>query len=298
MIGDDHHIGIYTSYLYESGSLYIIPNVRYDYDSNYGGELLPSINISYNLPQLTLRGSAGRSVRAADYTERFVSNNLENLTPGRSLGNPDLLAERSWSAEIGLDYRLAANWTLSGTVYSRWSNDLIDYISTNESSIGTISEIGSLQSGADYFYASNIADVQTSGIELESNLSLPIGESGSLSLSNSLSLIDQSSGEDIISVYLANSAKLLSTNRLSFNAKSVSIHLTGLYKDRNGRVAEAIGSELSEDYFLMNATVAYQLNDHVELSAQMLNLSDTKYQNILGAAMPGRWFKGSLNWRF
>ena len=294
----DHHIGLYASYLYEKGNLYVIPNLRYDYDSNYGGEILPSINVSYNLPQLTLRGSAGRSVRAADYTERFVSNNLVNLTPGRSLGNPDLLAERSWSAELGIDYRLSANWTLSGTVYSRWSDDLIDYISTNESSIGVVSEIGSLQSGADYFFASNIADVQTSGIELESNLNFPIGDNNRFVLSNSLSIIDQSSSEDIISVYLANSAKMLITNRLSFKSKIVDVHLTGLFKDRNGRVAEAIGSELSEDYFLMNASIVYKLNEHIDLSAQMLNLTDTRYQNILGAAMPGRWFKGSLNWRF
>ena len=237
-------------------------------------------------------------MRAADYTERFVSNNLQNLTPGRSLGNPDLLAETSWSAEIGLDYRVADNWTLSSTLYSRWSDDLVDYISTNESDIGVVSEVGNLVADENYFFATNIADVQIRGVEFESNVKLPLGGSANLAIHNSLSVIGQNSSLETVSVYLSNTAKFFSTNRVSLQTKRFDLNLTGLYKNRNARVSEAIGANLAEDYFLVNASAFFKLNDQIKFGAHMINVGDVEYQNILGAAMPGRWFRGSVNWAF
>ncbi len=295
---NDQHVGVFVSYLLNRGAWHIIPNMRIDHDTNYGTEWLPSVNLSYNVDDLTLRATAGKSIRAADYTERFVSNNLMDLTPGRSLGNPNLLSERSWSAEVGADYDVSSSWSISGTVYRRWSTNLIDYISTNESIIGSVSDIGSLRTGENYFFASNIADVRTSGMEIESSVSIPTGSYGRFQLVNSLSLIDQSSSQDIISVYLANSAKVLITNRLSFYTKAFNFHLSGLYKERNGRISEAIGASLEDSYLLMNASVLYNLSDQIQLGLQVINLSDTDYQNILGAPMPGRWLRGSFSWSF
>ena len=86
---------------------------------------------SNNVSKITLRGAAGRSIRAADYTERYVSNNLENLSPGRNLGNPDLLAERGWSEELGINYAPFKNTVIKATVFSRQSNNVIDYINSS-----------------------------------------------------------------------------------------------------------------------------------------------------------------------
>ena len=294
----DFHGGLYASLVYNKGNLNVIPNLRFDHDTNYGSELLPSLNISYNLPQVTFRASAGRSVRAADFTERFVSNNLVNLTPGRSLGNPDLLTETSWSAEIGVDYNVTSNWTLSSTIYSRWSNDLVDYIFTNEADIGTVSEIGSLVPDENYFFATNIADVQIRGVEFESNIKFDLSTKASLNLHNSLSVIGQSSSLETVSVYLSNTARFFSTNRLSLKTRLFDFNLTGLYKNRNARIAEAIGANLSDDYFLVNASAFFKLSDNIKLGAHMINVGDVEYQNILGAPLPGRWFRGSVNWVF
>ena len=295
---DDMHGGVYASLVYNKGNLNVIPNLRFDHDTNYGSELLPSLNISYNLPQLTLRASAGRSVRAADYTERFVSNNLVNLTPGRNLGNPDLLAETSWSAELGVDFNVARNWTLSSTLYSRWSNDLVDYIFTNQADIGFVSEIGSLVENESYFFATNIADVQIRGVEFASNVKFDLGANTSLYLHNSLSVIGQSSSLETVSVYLSNTARFFSTNRLSLKTSLIDVNITGLYKDRNARFAEAIGANLTENYFLVNASAFLKLSDNIKLGAHTINVGDVEYQNILGAPLPGRWFRGSVNWEF
>ena len=54
--------------------------------------------------------------------------------------------------------------------------NIIDYILTNESDIGNVSDIGSLYSGADYFFAKNIKDVYVNGLELELNTKFIISE--------------------------------------------------------------------------------------------------------------------------
>ena len=75
-------------------------------------------------------------------------------------------------------------------------------------------------------------------------------------------------------------------------------NITGLYKDRNARFAEAIGANLTENYFLVNASAFLKLSDNIKLGAHMINVGDVEYQNILGAPLPGRWFRGSVNWEF
>jgi iron complex outermembrane receptor protein len=86
----------------------------------------------------------------------MYSNNLEDLSPGRNLGNPNLIAERGWSEEIGINYSPFKNSLFKATIFSRQSSNIIDYISTNESDIGSVSSLGSLQDGATYFFAKNI----------------------------------------------------------------------------------------------------------------------------------------------
>ena len=93
--------------VYKSNNLVLTTIAREDYDENYGFEFCPQINAAYNLPNLALRASAGRSIRAADYTERY-NNNIALKTYIR-LGNPNLIAERGWSEEIGINYSLSKN---------------------------------------------------------------------------------------------------------------------------------------------------------------------------------------------
>ena len=294
---EDLHFGSYVMGSYRSTNLNYSLSLRADYDENYDLEFSPQINISYLLNDLILRASAGRSIRAADYTERFVSNNLQNLTPGRSLGNPDLLAENSWSYELGLDYKVSSSWRLSATAYLRKSSDLIDYVSTNESEIGSVSEIGSLQAGADYFFASNIANVDTKGFEISSEMSYPFGERTRLNWNISYNYNDSSNEEDIVSVYISSHARHLVSNLISLDHGRAQFSVNTLYKSRQGRIASGIDSALDDNYMIWNARASYSLNNSFAMNIQIQNLFDKEYQNILGAKMPGRWFMAGVSYK-
>ncbi len=293
---NDWHAGLYGMAMLRPREPWNITlSMRADHDDNYGLEFLPQLNLSYVLGNTVIRGAAGRSIRAADYTERFVSNNLPKLTPGRSLGNPDLLAEVSWSQELGADVQLSDQLLLKATGFLRQSDRLIDYVLTPAAQIG---EVGDLQSDADYLFARNIANVNTRGLEFEAHYSQKFAEDNELIMVAGYTFINTGNEEDVISVYIANHARHLATFSTIWKLNRFNFNVSGLYKARNERFASAINSTLDPEYMIWNSRCTYQFTDKLSISAQVQNIFDVYYENILGAPMPRRWLIGSLGIRF
>ena len=118
-----------------------VTSLRYEYDDNFGGELLPQFSMAYNKGLVTFRASAGKSIRAGDFTERFISSQIPSLTPGRNIGNPDLEAERAVVIDGGVDAYLPAGIMISGTAFYRMGNNMIDYLLTNSDEITNVDNL-------------------------------------------------------------------------------------------------------------------------------------------------------------
>lgn len=293
----DYHFGGYLMGVYKSNNLVLTTIAREDFDENYGFEFCPQLSASYSMNNIVLRASAGKSIRAADYTERYVSNNIIELTPERNLGNPNLMAERSWSEEIGINYYPFKNTLFKATIFSRQSGNIIDYMLTNENEIGSVSEIGSLYSGADYFFAKNIKDVLVNGFEFEINTKFLVSENCYLNWQTGYTYTSISN--DNLGIYLSSFARHLLNTQLILNYNSFQFSISGLYKERTTQAAEYISSELENSFGLLNARVGCGLMDNkLSVNVQILNLLDKVYQNILGAKMPGRWIMGGISWTF
>ncbi len=290
----DWHLGVYAMTSYQPFStLNLSASVRVDHDQNYGTEWLPQLNLSYQANQLVLRGAVGRSIRAADFTERYVSHNLANLTPGRSLGNPDLNAEQSWSQEAGLDYLLFRFLTLKLTFFRRNAKELIDYVPTLSNEIPNNQN---LQPNETYFFAQNISDVTTRGLELETWYDNEWNDLVRLRFGLGYTFINTSNPEDIISVYLSNHAKHLLTSHYFLDLPRWSLGISTLFKSRPSRFAETIRSEIKPNYWVFHGKVNYRFNPGLSAEFQMNNIFDEKYSNILGAPMPRRWIMLALKW--
>ena len=301
---DDNHFGVYAVGSYRvNAQLDLNTSLRLDNDDNYGTEFTPQLSIAYRPDAVwTLRAAAGRSIRAADYTERFVSFNLANVppeelgdrprfTPGRSLGNPDLRAESAWSEEIGVDARPFEGWLLRGTAFFRQSDDLIDFVATNQRDIPNANN---LEDGADYFLATNIASVRTTGVELESWWNGSVGTNATLSWSLGYTFLNTTNEEGVVSVYISSHARHLITSNLIFQAGDWRLALSGVHKRRDDRSAAGIDAELEPSYTLVNLRAGYELTNGFGLNAQLHNLFDAEYADILGAPLPGRWFMGGF----
>jgi iron complex outermembrane receptor protein len=292
----DWHAGIYTMAMYQpTDRLNLTGSLRADYDENYDLEVLPQLNASFVLEHLVLRAAVGRSIRAADYTERYVSNNLPMLTPGRNLGNPDVMAEASWSQELGADAQLAPGLLVKATGFMRQSSRLIDYVPTSAAEIG---DVGDLQPEASYFFARNISDVSTAGVEFEALYQVDFSKQYALQVSAGYTFVNTSNAEDIVSVYIANHARQLVTGSALMRFGKTKLGVSGLYKQRNELFAAGINSRLEPEYMLWNLRSAYQVTEMFSVSLLIQNVFDTDYQNVLGAPMPGRWMIGSFSVKF
>ncbi len=293
---DDLSLGIYAVYAhFLAPNLRSVASARLDYDENYKLQFLPQLSLSYFKDAYTLRASAGRTVRAADFTERFVSFNLPNLTPGRNVGNPDLLAETSYSFEVGADYMPYPRTQFNSTVFYRTSRNLIDYALTNSNQIDNLPN---LQPNENYFYALNVASASTWGIELQGQHRAALGtEHQHLLLSGGYAYLSTMQSGDEPSRYIANHPTHNVNAQVGYYGKYLNVVALGNYIDRDPELAERIGAEVRSNYFVANLTVeAKPFYERVSLFCTIQNLFNTQYEEILGARMPGRWVMGGVKW--
>lgn len=294
------HTGGYLMLSGEFGNhLSIGAGLRLDFDQVYGLEILPQLNLSYTLAKWNFRGSAGRSIRSPDFTERYISRGLEgSLSPGRNLGNPNLLAERAWSLEAGTDWLITRGLQLRLTGFYRFSRDLIDYVLTASE---FIPDNKNLVPGEYYFYSGNIGTLNTGGLETGLEGSHDLSFSGKWILEWWLSYQGLVSRTDslIVTKYLAAHSRNLINAVLGLHTNGFRFRVSSMYKNRDPQTAQEISQSLSDDYMLWNFRLdKYFLQNRLQLSLQVNNLLDENYSDVMGAKMPGRWILGGITWNF
>ncbi|MCK4746104.1 MAG: TonB-dependent receptor, partial [Bacteroidales bacterium] len=271
--------------------------MRLDYDQVYGLEVLPQLNLSFTSGKWNFRGSAGRSIRSPDFTERYISTGLEGpLTSGRNLGNPFLVAERAWSLEAGADRQILQSMQFRITGFYRFSRDLIDYVWT---ATDDIPDNENLIPGESYFYARNIGLLNTAGLEAELKGKHSFSDRWMFEWGVSYQGLGSLTDSAVVSKYLAAHSRNLVNARLGLNSGSFRIQINSMYKDRDAETAQEIDQSLSENYMLWNIRLdKFFWENRLQLSLQMNNLLDEDYSDILGAKMPGRWIMGGVTWNF
>lgn len=272
-------------------NFYINESLRLDWDENYGWVLVPQVNLALNLKKLSLRGSAGKSFRDADFTERFNNYNKTLVTSGR-IGNPALNPEKAWNAEIGADYSISQRFRISTGLFYRDQQDLIDWANTPYAEMPRKSN---LSPAGSYALAKNVEFVRTSGLELDIMYNEKTGANSQLLAMAGFTWLRSENDDPVPSLYISSHARFLFNYSFAWTAKRFSISLAGLYKERAEQSASALNAKLSPSYFLMNAKAGWQLIPvKGKLFLQADNLFNITYSDLLGAQMPGRWLSGGF----
>ncbi|WP_340106802.1 TonB-dependent receptor plug domain-containing protein [Rhodohalobacter sp. 8-1] len=289
--------GIYTiGHFSWVNGLNVTASARLQYDSIASTEFLPQLSASYNVGDVTLRGSAGRAIRVGDFTERYISSQIPDLAPGRNIGNPDLQPERSWTVDAGFDWRPASRIKVSPTVFYRSSSNLIDYALTNSNNI---TNADNLQPNEEYFYAMNIEQSSAAGVEFLTDATENLGNNRSVGMQAGYTYIRTTSDGDEPSKYIANHPKHQVNLGLRFSTRWGSVHTENSYRIRSEESAELVDGDVPSGYFISNLNLQVTPGwSPAMLYIQVMNLTDTQYQEILGAPMPGRWVMGGLKLRF
>lgn len=286
------HGAAYTILRQQLGSaIFLNESIRLDWDENYGAVLVPQINFAWTPSKITIRASAGKSIRDADFTERYNNYNKELVTSGR-IGNPALLAEKSWNVEAGVDYNLSAFLSIRSTFFYRHHTNLIDWMNT---AYADMPRNTNLVPTGSYALANNIASITTKGFEIDFIYSKKISTQSNLFFTTGLTLIQSKNEDSIPSFYISSHARNLFNFSSVFTVNSFSFSITGIYKKRDAQQAAAINKSLSATYFVCNSKLNYHgKKAGYDLFFQIDNVFDKKYSDLLGADMPGRWLSGGI----
>lgn len=262
------------------------PAMRLEWNERSGLEIVPQINLSYKLPYLQLRGSAGKTIRDADFTERYNNYNKTFVASG-SIGNPDLVAERSFSYEAGADFYGIRNMKIATTVFRQEFTQLIDYVSTPYNEIPRKTN---LSPTGTYALAKNIAKVNSTGAEADIQYTKQFENSQQLWATVGITWIDSKSDNATPSFYVSSHAKFLTNFNVQYAFHWFSVSLNGLYKQRNPQASTPINANLSRDYFLLNIQMqAFIYKNKLSIFGEADNVFDKQYSDLLGSKMPGRW---------
>ncbi|GAA4329624.1 TonB-dependent receptor [Flaviaesturariibacter amylovorans] len=275
----------------------VTPALRLDWQERRGTELVPQLALSYRTNGLQLRASGGKTIRDADFTERYNNYNKVLVTSGR-IGNPALSSERSWAWEAGADYFLAKGFRVSATFFQRFHDGLIDYVPTP---YAQMPRRDNLSPTGTYALARNVAKVNITGAELDLQYRHTFtGTRRELMASAGLTWAQAESPNGAKGFYLNSFAKYLLSGQLAYSTPRVVLGLTGLYKQRAAaQSAPAIKAELSKDYFVLNGKAQFfVLPEKLGVFVQADNLFDRLYSDLLGAPMPGRWWQFGAHFKF
>ncbi len=293
----DHNVNLAAAFLVLNQRIgenfFIAPAARLEWNERAGWELVPQVNLSYRIKNLALRGSAGKTIRDADFTERFNNYNKTIVSNGQRLGNPNLTAERSFSYEAGADYFVDNALKLSGTFFQRRHKNLIDYVLTAAADIPRNSN---LVAGGNYSFAKNIAEVTTTGYEGDVQFRSSLPDGSSLWATLGLVWLNSKSSNAVPSLYVSAHARFQSNFALNFTQKKFSFSLNGLYKKRQAQKnVSTLIAPVASTYLLLNAKVeAFVVKNTMSVFAEVDNLLNSRYTDLLGAQMPGKWLMAGI----
>lgn len=272
---------------------FFAPAARVEWNERAGWEFVPQVNLSYRVNALQLRGSAGKTIRDADFTERFNNYNKSFVSAGSRIGNPGLEAERSFSYEAGADYFIGNKLKFSTTFFQRLHSNMIDYINTP---YGQMPRKENLATTGNYLLAQNLTEVTTNGVEADIQYSQQLEGNSSIWANLGFTWLKSRTDNGLPSLYLSSHAKYLTNFNVQFSHQRFMLSVNGLYKMRQGQAAASPAiAKVSTDYFVMNIKAeATVVKNRLSAFAEVDNITDRQYTDILGAQMPGRWFMGGI----
>lgn len=286
------HGAVYGIFRQQLGkSFHLTQSLRLDWDGNYGLILVPQVHLAWSKANWGFRAAGGRSFRDADFTERYNNYNKTLVTSG-SIGNPWLKAEDAWNAEAGADFTPIRGMKISSSFFFRHFRNLIDWTPT---AYADMPRKDNLSPAGQYSLARNIETVRSLGTELDIRYQYYFNEKVSLYALLGYTWIRSRNDDPVPSFYISSHARHLLNSAVILQTGRFSIAVSSLFKERNPRRAEAIGAVLSPSYFILGTKIGYRfLKRKANVYVQADNLTDTRYSDLLGAEMPGRWLSAGF----
>lgn len=262
----------------------IYPTLRLDSYSDFGTELSPSIGANYEIvpKSLYIRAQLKKDFTAPTFNQLYWSTG----------GNPDLKAEKSYSYEAGVTWKMSLGGNgfveLSPTFYNSLERDGIRWLP-----------------GPNYVWSPiNISRLRTYGTEVGLKLNYQAGPFNLL-LSNyttwtkAYSLKNEQQGVDIAHKQTPYVPEWITKNNLQIGWKFFSIHANQHWVGSRYTTADHSSSvDPLSGYSVWDAGVGVHHSISVldvRLNWEVINLFDETYQIVAWYPMPGRYTRLTLS---
>ena len=256
-------------FLLINNQLDITPGVSLSYYSDFDFQAFPGLDIGYKFSNnFKIYGNIGYSYRVPTFTEMYTS------IPNFLAGNAELKPEKALAEELGLKYTYN-RLELSGAIFRRDAEDLIDYIKETEES--------------PLFVAQNLRKITTSGFEINTTYSFTI-----LNNKQRINLGYTFLEDDYYNTNVFASRYLLNT--------SIKHHITGVF---DFTIAKIIKPSLTykyverptNSYNIVDVRIASEIKS-ISLFFLINNLFDTEYYEKDNVIMPKSNFEFGLSYTF
>lgn len=230
---------------------------------NFSGQFSPTVAGGvWITPVLKLRASASRAFRVPSYTDLYYSDPA-------NVGNPNLLPERAWTYESGIDWNPSSRIRAGLTVFERRERNGIDYYRTSPTSL---------------WQALNIDSLNFTGVESSLRVALPKRETLDFRYTWLMGV------QDTVPI---------GYTRYTFNYPTDSgvvawqggIGDLMIFRSRLG-----VLNRRERDPYALWDLYAAMPKGRVHPFLQISNVTATSYQEIQGVVMPGRTVIGGLEW--
>lgn len=269
----------------------ITPGIRGQYDSDFGSQASPSVNMIYS-PKIfsdiksNIRSSVGTGYRIPSLKERFFLMDHRNIAGYIIEGASDLNPERSVSYQLGLELikRQKFSFHINGFVNN--VNDMIGVVQNTE------------PDGTMVFGYENLHQVQSRGVEFSTSVT-PFKK---WTLEQDLTLSRTQNINQNYEVPLR--PRTLYKLRAYFNATS-KMMLAGLFRFQSDEYLDIANNTISPSYSVFDLKVNYKYDRQVNLYAGIDNLFDVTRNPARDGEMMffdnrpivGRQFYIGLNYR-
>ena len=233
----------------------VTPGVAVNYFSDFKFHAFPGIDVGYKISSsVKAYGNIGYTYRIPTYTDLFYSDPT-------TLGDENLNPEEAIAQELGLKYNMN-QFNASFALFNRDAKKLIDYVKENID---------------DKWQATNIAELNTKGFELNTSYNFKLGSFNQLLNLSYTFLEDELKNINVnFSRYSINSLKHHVTSRLSTSfIKNVSQSIVYKYAERTS----------GESYSVVDASMNVSLNAF-EISLVANNIFNTEYTETNLVPMP------------
>ncbi len=239
----------------------------------YGVSPIWSVSGRYNpLRWIVLEAGVNESMRLPTFTDLYYTSQTQ-------------IPDANLQPESAVTYRLSGGvergtWSSRAEVYLRRGHNTIDWTHSAED--------GQSDSGADLYYARQITELTTYGVEWTGSYT-PNGFVERVQLSYGYITQDKSS-EGLVSLYAQNYMHNKGVASLTLRPfRDVSVTLTGSLYDRAGSYIDANSSVVAyEPYLLLDGRITWERSRY-RVWIDATNITSTLYYDYGGLEMPRLW---------